>query len=234
MQHGKRRVLISDPETDPYEGAMEFRLTYEGKLLSSGNNNTRPGHKHAIRMHFHSQLFRLWKFNRSLSAIAQCYAPSLAGAHEPFVLAQARPEPPMRGKYLDLLQSNYPMFNTRWAPLVIEGSGLTCSVDVLFLRRGARGGVMQSGDIDGRLKTLFDALAIPRSNAGLPHDMAATCPIYTLLDDDKNISHVSVTTDELLDPTEEAGAGNNDARVVLTVNVRPTHGSWFSLNLVGV
>jgi len=233
MQCGKRRVLISDPETDPYEGAMEFRLTYEGKLLSSGNNNPRPGHKHTIRMHFHEQLFRLWKFNRSLAAIAQGYQTSLKKAHEAFLYAgSAAPEGAR--KYLDLLQDTYPMFNTKWAPLVTDGCGLTCSVDVLFLRRGARGGIMQSGDIDGRIKTLFDALAIPRSNAGLPQDMAITCPIYTLLDGDKNIAHVSVTTDELLDPTGEKGAGNNDARIVLTINVRPTHGSWFSMNMIGV
>ncbi|HRP11675.1 MAG TPA: hypothetical protein PLK37_11615, partial [Terricaulis sp.] len=185
---------------------MEFRLTYEGKLLSSGNNNPRPGHKHAIRMHFHEQLFRLWKFNRSLSILARCTTPSLKAAHQSFLRPEGEePLPPGRDLYLKLLQRNYPMFGTNWAPLVTEDSGLTCAVDVLFLRRGARGGIMQSGDIDGRIKTLFDALAIPRSASGLPHDLGATCPIYTLLDDDRYISHVSVTTDELLDPTGEKG-----------------------------
>lgn len=212
---------------------MEFRLTYEGKLLSSGNNNPRPGHKHAIRMHFHAQLARLWKFNRSLAGIASGFQTSLKDAHQVYLYSEEG-APKGSRPYLKLLRENYPMFNTEWAPLVTEGSGLTCAVDVLFLRRGARGGVMQSGDIDGRIKTLFDALAIPRSAAGLPQDLASTCPIFTLLDDDKHISHVSVTSDELLDPTEQKGAGNNDARVVLTVNVRPTHGSWFSIQMVGV
>ena len=40
---------------------MEFRLTYEGRLLAASNNNKRPKHKHEIRKVLHRQLQRLWK-----------------------------------------------------------------------------------------------------------------------------------------------------------------------------
>jgi len=40
-----------------------------------------------------------------------------------------------------------------------------CGIRVLFLRREPPGRVYQGGDIDGRLKTPFDALAVPQENA---------------------------------------------------------------------
>jgi len=47
-------------------------------------------------------------------------------------------------------------------PLVRNSLGLVCGIRVLFLRREPPGRVYQGGDIDGRLKTLFDALAVLR------------------------------------------------------------------------
>ena len=40
---------------------MQFHLTYEGLLLGSSRDNTRPDHKHEIRRVFHRQLRRLWE-----------------------------------------------------------------------------------------------------------------------------------------------------------------------------
>ena len=42
---------------------MEFRLTYEGKLLGASRRDTRAKHKHDIRRKFHPQLKRLWEFS---------------------------------------------------------------------------------------------------------------------------------------------------------------------------
>ena len=50
-------------------------------------------------------------------------------------------------------------------PLVRNSLGLVCGIRVLFLRREPPGRVYQGGDIDGRLKTPFDALAVPQENA---------------------------------------------------------------------
>jgi hypothetical protein len=40
---------------------MEFRLTYEGKLMGASRNNMRASHKHELRRVFHKQLLRLWQ-----------------------------------------------------------------------------------------------------------------------------------------------------------------------------
>jgi hypothetical protein len=51
----------------------------------------------------------------------------------------------------------------RFVPLVNEHMGhVTCSLDILFLRRDHPGGlVSNTGDIDNRIKVLFDALRMP-------------------------------------------------------------------------
>ena len=41
---------------------MEFRLTYEGEIKSSGS----PAHKHEIREKFHPQLKSLWEQHPTL------------------------------------------------------------------------------------------------------------------------------------------------------------------------
>jgi hypothetical protein len=67
---------------------------------------------------------------------------------------------------------------------------------------------MNQGDIDNRLKTLFDALRYPKLPQELddtPQDIAAS-PCYCLLSDDKFIDQLSVTTDRLLTPSPSAAA----------------------------
>jgi hypothetical protein len=48
-----------------------------------------------------------------------------------------------------------------FAPLVTDKLHLICDLKVTMLRPGEPGGVISVGDIDNRLKTLFDALSIP-------------------------------------------------------------------------
>ncbi len=45
-------------------------------------------------------------------------------------------------------------------------------------------------------------------------------PFFCLLEDDKLISHISVETDVLLEPIGQTFDAN-DARLVMTVNIRP-------------
>jgi len=58
----ERIVLARDPDHDLTEGpAVQFRLTYEGRLLGASRTNPRPKHKHEIRKTFHKQLKQLFK-----------------------------------------------------------------------------------------------------------------------------------------------------------------------------
>ena len=46
-------------------------------------------------------------------------------------------------------------------------------------------------------------------------------PFYVLLEDDRFITHLSVTSDMLLDPLESVADKDPQARLVITVSVRP-------------
>jgi hypothetical protein len=96
---------------------------------------------------------------------------------------------------------------------------------VLLLRPEAPGQLFtQSGDIDNRLKTLFDALKIPTPNEeyGKRSRHEDEEPFFCLLADDKLITKVAVETDQLLDVS---GVGPVDlvheASLVITVRLRP-------------
>ena len=116
------------------------------------------------------------------------------------------------------------MFGYRFVPLVTRELELLCSVEVLFLRFGNTGGVINRvGDIDNRLKTIFDALSMPRDANQLgpftsPED--GEDPFFCLLQDDSVITKASVESDTLLEPISDA-PNENDARVVITIRLRP-------------
>jgi hypothetical protein len=62
------------------------------------------------------------------------------------------------------------------------------------------GGLFTYGDIDNRLKTIFDALSMPRNVQQVPSGRA-TEPDgrpFCLLEDDKLVTRVNVTNDRLL------------------------------------
>jgi hypothetical protein len=94
------------------------------------------------------------------------------------------------------------------------------------------GEVMASGDIDNRLKTIFDALRMPATKeelGGYGTPAEDKTPFYCLLSDDKLISRVSVETDTLLQPTSPE-AGNNDARLVIAIKLRPVDVGWDNIS----
>jgi len=92
-----------------------------------------------------------------------------------------------------------------------------------MLRPHAPGDVISAGDLDNRLKTLFDALRIPvlneRYSGRSPGDDEKPY-FYCVLEDDKLITKVSVETDQLLEYVS-SGANPDDVRLVITVRLRP-------------
>jgi hypothetical protein len=217
-------VLRDDePEFDWEEGNLEFRLTYDGELLSetlkSGEvQRTRATKKQEIRKRFHRQLKRLWEIT-------------------PVLIENERPRPPLppgvQGRVFGLpgpshaiaaLAERFSRFDYQFVPLVTRDLDVACSVEVLFLRPDPPGNIIKpSGDIDNRLKTLFDALSTPRerSQVGdylIPEDEEK--PFFCLLEDDSVVTKATVETDTLLEPIGKA-QNVNDVRVVVTVRLRP-------------
>jgi hypothetical protein len=199
-------------------GAMEFRLTYEGTLLGSSSGSPRAKHKHEIRQVFHKQLRRFWDIHPYLREAFRSRRRE----------GRVFPEVKLR----DYLAQQYEMFGYNFVPLVTPNLDLICAIDVLFLRPSRPGELMQSGDLDARLKTLFDALRMPenkRELGGYDKPSEDEKPFYCLLSNDKLISHTSVETDTLLQPTSE-DANQNDARLVIAIRLKPYDVGWDNIS----
>jgi hypothetical protein len=161
---------------------MRFVLKYRGPLKSNGDRK----HKHKLRQHFHQQLKRLWE-QQPLSEL------------KPFWLQPER------------ASNNYhflrPMGDFTFAPLITMEANTVAEVSITFLRPEPPGQLItQGGDIDNQLKTLFDALTIPRHANSLPPGTAPgddETPLFCLLEDDNLIVSVAVRTEQWLEPVED-------------------------------
>ncbi len=163
---------------------MEFRLIYRGSLPAQPSDDRKPrsAAKHAIRRQIHTQMRELWRGHPYLSPYADEQSPQFAYLASKFE----------RSGYLFL-------------PLVTRERGIACSLDILFLRRDNPGNLIASGgDIDNRVKVLFDALRMPNEvevKNSLPQQ--GERPFFCLLEDDALITDVRITTDRLLMPLED-------------------------------
>ena len=211
-------VYLDDPDYDPEERPhMQFRLTYDGPLCSTqqdkltGQFDRRAGHKHEIRQQFHPQLKRLWDITPHLTA-GMDTGPTLLATED---------SPPAVIYHRDHLSKKHAMFGWNFVPLVTEDLNLICGLDILFLRPDHPGGVIKSGDIDNRLKTLFDALRLPVANERYDQRQGENGeqPFYCLLEDDRLITKISVETDQLLQFGKSEDP--NLVRLVINVSLRP-------------
>jgi len=184
---------------------MDFRLTYQGKLLSDRDDPKRLIHKHDVRRAFHTQLKELWHTHPALKFRAL----------NPVGWLDAEGKT-VTGTRLTNLARMFSRHGVNWAPLINPDPFATvCSLNVLFLRPEPKGGIVQTGDLDNRIKLLFDALTIPRANE-LPSDFdpkQEPDPFLCLLSDDSLITHFTVTADRLLVPNQDV----NTAHLVIEV-----------------
>lgn len=204
----------TDTEFESGEGLMQFRLTYEGPLKPSGNNNRNTANKHAIRRALHPQLKRLWEIDGNLSRTGQL---ELDG-----IQYRGQGKGP---QLLKFLAENRPLQDYRFIPLVCNELCLWCGLDILYLRPSPPGQIFQQGDIDNRIKTLFDALRRPTQLQELgttyPPPGPDETPFFVLLDDDSLVARLSVDTDMMLEPLVGGIPEDTDARLIITVTVRP-------------
>jgi hypothetical protein len=114
-------------------------------------------------------------------------------------------------------------------PLVRDTFALTCSLHILFLRQESPGKVYQGGDLDNRLKTLLDALAVPDSSQMISDNSIAD-PIYCLLENDRLVTGLSVRTERLLGVSSDT---ESYARLVIDVDVRVTDTRIYNHSFLG-
>ena len=206
---------------------MKFTLTYEGQLQASGNK-PKNQNKWEIRKQLHPQLVDLWESHPALqwaSLIGEQFplggSVHVAAHHSdtgevrpPYV---TRPAEPGETQRFVNLNEEIDKFGRKFRPLVRETYALHCGLKIVFLRKEAPGAIYQGGDLDGRLKTLIDALAMPQHREQVLADPDAPDPMFCLLEDDAMVSGLQVESERLL------GAGNqsNDyAHLLIEVDVR--------------
>jgi hypothetical protein len=193
---------------------MDFCLRYKGPLPA----NSGPREKHTIRRAFHPQLRALWNEHPLLAGSSTI---PLIGLRESTSAGdEADPQNPfVRATRTEWIASKHRRGAFYFTPLVTKELELICGLDIQFFRREAPGGLIQrGGDIDNRIKTLFDALRVPDEGQidriGPADDEV---PFYCLLQDDVLVTAFSVRTERLLEPPV---VGEKPTDVALTINVR--------------
>lgn len=190
---------------------MDFVLRYRGPLSANGSIKE----KHQIRRAIHVQLQELCN-------------------QEP-LLQQARsdtlPEGILRGREVEVPRPLKVMYfvvrlgGFQFLPIIHRPHELACSLDILFLRRERPGAIIRhGGDLDNRLKTLFDALRMPHDSSeltGIAPDVSDQ-RLYCLLEDDALITRVSVATQQLLEPPA-AGEHASTVELLIHVTVQSTY-----------
>jgi hypothetical protein len=193
---------------------VEFRLLYRGPLSSQqggGKGGSILKQKHAIRRQLHGQLHELWHTHNFLKLYTRMSDVTQPGDTESRSV-----------QVYDKIANKYKKGGYRFIPLVKDDWGIACAIDILFLRRDDPGGLVKSGgDIDNRIKVLFDGLRIPESDSeveGMPPE-AGEDPFFCLLEDDDLITEVKVTTDRLLVPLKSE-EHIHDVHLVLHVKTK--------------
>ena len=160
---------------------MEFVLHYHGPLRPNGSST----HKHQLRQVFHQQLKCLWD------------------------------QPPLseHKSYLELSKkkSSYylprPFDSFVFVPLVTGEMNVIAELSFVILQPLSHGQLIHGGDIDNRLKTLFDALTMPRHQNAFPKNIKPksdqTPFFFCLLEDDSLVTSVAVKTEQLLIPRKD-------------------------------
>jgi hypothetical protein len=98
---------------------------------------------------------------------------------------------------------------------------MECELQIDWHRHDPPGTILSpNGDIDNRLKTLFDALRMPQNDTEIPSDTSHDGVFFCLLEDDSLITKLSVNTSQILG---QGQFGPNDVELTLHVTVRPRY-----------
>lgn len=182
---------------------MRFTLYYDGPLPARG----KPSVKAEIRSALEPQLRELW-------------------SHQPLAgHVDLRRPSDQEGGLSALVEKHGHTF----AAVVSERLGLRAELDILLLRPATPGDLVIDGDIDNRMKTLFDALSAPAQASQVHDTMRASSvedPCHVLLEDDRLITRVSVETDRLLAP-----ASPDHVRLSIRVRTRLTKMMYGNIDL---
>ena len=183
---------------------MKFTLIYDNDLPAG--DSSRCVYASKIRNTFHDQLVDLWDSHvifRTLRHTARTPICSEAIETDILIPFSGWPEfrgdpPPLQPGQTDLCAPIAVSGLGEFVPLIRNSLCLGCSVDILFLRHEEPLKLLKAGgDLDNRIKTLFDGLRMP--NKGEGHGETPTAdPLYVVMEDDALITDISVRSGRLL------------------------------------
>jgi hypothetical protein len=223
---------------------MKFTLTYDGRLPPSANK-PKNEEKWAIRKVLHPQLVDLWKSHPALRHIEvnERYFPKGGAGLKQRHHDDPGPLMPVRNSILQEMHEagNPEIFDLcepiekhgAWfKPLVRDSFALHCGLKISFLRKEAPGKVYQGGDLDGRIKTLLDALTMPQHvEQVLERASTKIGPIFCLLEDDSLVSGLQVESERLL--TSEQTQPADYVRLNIEVDVRVRQAMIYNQSFLG-
>jgi hypothetical protein len=223
----------ADLESGGYFTAMEFRLIYDGPLKCASRSDTRISDKHDIRKQLHKQLSILYDNHPTLKSMKYGVYPE--GLRINLLQVPGIVLPDSGASITETMARQFTRANGfRFVPLVNKQYDLICSLDILFLRRENPGDLLlQGGDIDNRVKTLFDALRVPEGTE-LPSGSVPEVgedPMYCLLENDSLVTDLKVSTDRLLRPLRD-GESETNVMLIMHVNVKASQVNGSNLALM--
>lgn len=184
---------------------MEFCLHYYGTLKSRDNASG----KHQIRQQLHPQI-------RSV-----CLSEQFSNMFDEFNDTSKHDEPHM---FSDIGGKRF------WF-LICEGWKTIVDLNITILLPHAVGAIVHNGgDIDNRIKTLFDALRIPAVKSEIPSNDSFNYKkegMFCLLQDDKLINRVSITSYQDHEPID-----TDSVRCFIEVRTKITQALVGNLGLV--
>jgi hypothetical protein len=175
---------------------VKFSFTYDGELLSASDKHSRVQNKNKIRFDLAAQLWPIY----------------CAADFSRFQL-----------DHETIIEAGCDFQGIGFAPLLTRKMNAACALSIKFMRNGQLGEIVHGGDMDNRLKTLFDALRLPENDSEVLRQLAPeqftrkdseVC--ICLLEDDSLITDLSVTTVTIMTPLPK-----NHVRLVIDVEFRP-------------
>jgi hypothetical protein len=170
---------------------MNFHLRYRGPLPAGSRYGTDS--KHAVRLVFHRQLMNLCRRDPRFQSALDVDLPVGALRGRKVDVETHRP--------LSKLFFAVPLKGFHFVPLVTRAHELTCELEITMLRWEKAGSLVSGGDLDNRIKNLFDALRMPHDENELgtaAPEAEARC--YCLLEDDSLVTRLCIATSESLEP----------------------------------
>lgn len=224
----------------PFE-IMKFKLTFEGELPPSGNS-PKPSDVWRIRNELHPQLADLWNSHPTLRKLASTRVPvdrttvtvmATGGSSHRMGMPVTTGAIQLGHNEVEPLCPPITHGNTGYLPLVRADLGLACDLDIIFLRKGDPGAtVSQSGDLDNRIKTLFDGLRMPAmgETPNPSNGVPVADPLFCLLESDTLIHDFAVRPDRLLN---RPGGSEKEVKLIISVTVKVLSVMISNLPLLG-